>query len=72
VAKCEAAITYIQVLFRYGGHVHNHSYEFSSTEQEVLCQLKSCQLLHICRNKLYIKSRTNRSNGVTGLGSANL
>ena len=32
-----------------------------------LCHTKSCQLLHNCRNKLYSKSTTNRSNGAKGL-----
>ena len=34
-----------------------------------LCQSKSCQLLHNCRNKLSHKSTTNWSNGVRALQS---
>ena len=44
----------------------------SQTDSATRCQSKSCQLLHNCRNKLYKKSRTNRSNGITRLQSTDV
>ena len=39
--------------------------------RDALCQSKSCQLLHDC-SKSCTKIRTNRSDGVRGLQSADL
>jgi len=40
--------------------------------RDALCQSKSCQLQHNCRNKLYSKSTANQSNGVRGLQLADV
>jgi len=48
-------------------HTPSHDTTRTGGPCDMLCQSKSCQQLHICRNKLFNKSSTNQSSGVKGL-----